>query len=168
MAYARLAGLPAVFGLYAAFLPPLVAGLFGSSKQLATGPVALVALISAATVGKVAPPGSTDFIIYSILLALMVGVLRLALGLLRLGMLVNLLSGPVVVGFTNAAALIIASSQLPAILGVASEPSDRHLQTVLNTMSSAMVGIHWPSAGMALLTGIILLVMRFRLSLIHI
>jgi len=162
MAYARLAGLPAVVGLYAAFLPPVVAGLFGSSRQLATGPVALVALISAATVGKIAPPGSTDFITYSILLALMVGVSRLALGLLRLGMLVNLLSGPVVVGFTNAAALIIASSQMPAILGVDSQPADRHLQVVVNTVSSALADIHWPSLGMAALTGVILFALRFR------
>ena len=163
MAYARLAGLPAVFGLYAAFLPPVIAGLFGSSRQLATGPVALVALISAATVGKIAPPGSTDFISYSILLALIIGLFRLTLGLLRFGMLVNLLSGPVVVGFTNAAALIIASSQLPAILGVdAPMTTERHLQMVLQTVHSSMAGVHWPSVGMATLTGVILLVLRFR------
>jgi SulP family sulfate permease len=163
MAYARLAGLPAVFGLYAAFLPPVIAGLFGSSRQLATGPVALVALISAATVGKIAPPGSVDFVSYSVLLALMVGLFRLTLGLLRFGMLVNLLSGPVVVGFTNAAALIIASSQLPAILGVDAPPAaDRHLQMVLQTVRSALTGVHWHSIGMATLTAIILLVLRFR------
>ena len=118
MAYARLAGLPAVYGLYAAFLPPVIAALWGSSRQLATGPVAMASLISAATVGGLGLASTEDFIHASILLALLVGVLRVTLGLLRLGILVNLLSTPVVIGFSNAAALIIAGSQLHAVLGV--------------------------------------------------
>ena len=163
MAVARLAGLPPVYGLYAAFLPPVVAGLFGSSRQLATGPVALIALISAAIVGKIAAPGSADFLSYSVLLALMVGVLRLTLGLLRFGMLVNLLSGPVVVGFTNAAALIIASSMLPALLGVAPpRPGGNHLGLVVDTVRAAVTSVHWPTIGMATLTGAIVFVLRFR------
>ena len=118
MAYAQLAGLPAIYGLYAAFLPPAVAALFGSSRQLATGPVAMASLISTAAVQTLASPGTGDFVTYSILLALMVGMLRIGLSALRLGVLVNLLSGPIVVGFTNAGALIIATSQLHHIFGV--------------------------------------------------
>lgn len=164
MAVARLAGLPPVYGLYAAFLPTVVAALFGSSRQLATGPVALAALISAAIVGKIASPGSADFVAYSILLALMVGVFRLMLGLLRLGMLVNLLSGPVVVGFTNAAALIIATSLLPALLGVdAPAPGGSHLGMVLDTIRASVTSsVHWPTIGMAVLTSAMLLALRYR------
>ena len=110
MAYAQLAGLPAYYGLYAAFLPPIVANLFGSSRQLATGPVAVVSLMTAASLEPLAATGSEGYIAYAVLLALMVGIFQLALGVLRLGLIVNFLSHPVVNGFTNAAALIIAGS----------------------------------------------------------
>ena len=118
MAYARLAGLPAVYGLYAAFIPPVIAALWGSSRHLATGPVAMASLISAATVGALAAADSDAYITYSVLLALMVGVIRLLMGVLRLGDLVNFLSAPVVIGFANAAAIVIATSQLSNVLGV--------------------------------------------------
>ena len=110
MAYAQLAGLPAYYGLYAAFLPPMVANLFGSSRQLATGPVAVVSLMTAAALEPIATAGSEQYIAYAVLLALMVGIFQFMLGILRLGLVVNFLSHPVVNGFTNAAALIIASS----------------------------------------------------------
>jgi SulP family sulfate permease len=118
MAYAQLAGLPVVYGLYASFIPVIIASLWGSSSQLHTGPVAMLSLMSAAALIPLATPGSDLFIELSIMLALMVGVLRLALGLLSLGAVVNLLSSPVIVGFTNAAALIIGLSQLSKVLGV--------------------------------------------------
>lgn len=118
MAYAQLAGLPVVFGLYAAFVPVIIASLWGSSSQLHTGPVAMLSLMSAAALIPFASPGSERFIELSIMLALMVGVLRLVLGVLSLGAVVNLLSSPVIVGFTNAAALIIGLSQLSKVLGV--------------------------------------------------
>ena len=118
MAYAQLAGLPVVYGLYASFIPVIVASLWGSSSQLHTGPVAMLSLMSAAALIPFATPGSDPFIALSIMLALMVGVLRLALGAFNLGALVNLLSSPVIVGFTNAAALIIGLSQLSKVLGV--------------------------------------------------
>ncbi len=86
MAYAQLAGLPAYYGLYAAFLPPMVAALFGSSRQLATGPVAVVSLMSAASLEPLATAGSPEFIAYSIVLALVVGIFQFSLGVLRLGM----------------------------------------------------------------------------------
>ena len=118
MAYAQLAGLPVVYGLYASFIPVIIASLWGSSSQLHTGPVAMLSLMSAAALIPFATPGSATFIELSIMLALMVGVLRLILGVFRLGAIVNLLSSPVIVGFTNAAALIIGLSQLSKIIGV--------------------------------------------------
>ncbi|TDY04035.1 SulP family inorganic anion transporter [Thiohalophilus thiocyanatoxydans] len=118
MAYAQLAGLPVVYGLYASFVPVIVASLWGSSSQLHTGPVAMLSLMSAAALIPLASPGSAEFIELSVMLALMVGILRLALGLFRLGAIVNLLSSPVIVGFTNAAALIIGLSQLSKVIGV--------------------------------------------------
>jgi MFS superfamily sulfate permease-like transporter len=118
MAYAQLAGLPVVYGLYASFVPVIIASLWGSSSQLHTGPVAMLSLMSAAALIPFATPGSANFIELSIMLALMVGILRLALGVFKLGAIINLLSSPVIVGFTNAAALIIGLSQLSKIIGV--------------------------------------------------
>ncbi|GIX29001.1 MAG: hypothetical protein KatS3mg123_2882 [Burkholderiales bacterium] len=127
MAYAQLAGLPVIYGLYASFVPVVMASLWGSSNQLHTGPTAMLSLMSAAALIPLASPGSPAFIELSILLALMVGVLRVALGLARLGVLVNLVSSPVLVGFTNAAALIIGLSQLNKLIGVPLPRSDSYL-----------------------------------------
>lgn len=129
MAYAQLAGLPAYVGLYASFLPVIIASVFGSSRHLATGPVAIVSLMTAAALEPLAvsPEG---FLAYAAILALMVGVFQLSLGLLRLGVLVDFLSHPVVVGFTNAAALIIASSQVGKIFGIATRKGEHHYETV--------------------------------------
>jgi len=127
MAYAQLAGLPVVYGLYASFVPVIIASLWGSSSQLHTGPVAMLSLMSAAALIPFATPGSSGFIELSIMLALMVGVLRLLLGVFRLGAIVNLLSTPVIVGFTNAAALIIGLSQLSKIIGVPFPRTDSYL-----------------------------------------
>ncbi len=127
MAYAQLAGMPAYYGLYAAFLPVLVGALWGSSHQLSTGPVAMVSLLTGATLSQFAALGSEAFIALAILLALMVGVMQLAMGALKLGAVVSFLSHPVVVGFTNAAAIIIALSQLHRILGISSSRSENFL-----------------------------------------
>jgi sulfate permease, SulP family len=145
MAYAQLAGLPAYYGLYAAFLPPMVAALFGSSHQLATGPVAVVSLMTSASLSPLATAGSEGYIAYAILLALMVGVLQFALGVLRLGLVVNFLSHPVVNGFTNAAAIIIATSQLSKIFGVSVESASHHYETVMNVFREAACYTHWPT-----------------------
>jgi MFS superfamily sulfate permease-like transporter len=91
MAYAQLAGLPVVYGLYASFIPVIVASLWGSLSQLHTGPVAMLSLMSAAALMPFATPGTPDFVQLSIMLVLMVGVLRLALGVFRLGVVVNFL-----------------------------------------------------------------------------
>ena len=135
MAYAQLAGLPVVYGLYASFVPVIVAALWGSCPQLHTGPVAMLSLLSAAAVIPLAAPGTASYIELSILLAVMVGVLRLALGLARLGILVNLVSSPVMVGFTNAASLIIGLSLLNQIIGVPMPRSDSYLSDLWSVIS---------------------------------
>jgi len=117
MAYAMLAGMPPVAGLYASTLPLVAYALLGSSRALAVGPVAIVSLLTLAGVAPLAEPGSTDFIALAGILALMVGGLQLALGLLRGGVLVAFLSHAVVSGFTSAAALVIALSQVHHLLG---------------------------------------------------
>ncbi|MCB1800220.1 MAG: STAS domain-containing protein [Gammaproteobacteria bacterium] len=149
MAYAQLAGLPVVYGLYASFLPVIVASLWGSSSQLHTGPVAMLSLMSAAALVPFASPGSAGFIELSVMLALMVGVLRLSLGLFKLGAIVNLLSSPVIVGFTNAAALIIGLSQLSKIIGVPFPRSDRYLADLWHVVEQAGT-THWPTLLFAL------------------
>ncbi|MGB5259857.1 MAG: SulP family inorganic anion transporter [Gammaproteobacteria bacterium] len=127
MAYASLAGLPVVYGLYASFLPVIVASLWGASRFLHTGPVAMLSLMSAAAIEPLATRGSEEFIQLSLLLALMVGVMRLLLGLFRMGVLINLASHPVILGFTNAAALIIGLSLVNSFLNVPMPRSDSFL-----------------------------------------
>ena len=145
MAYAQLAGLPTYYGLYAAFLPPMLAALFGSSRQLATGPVAVVSLMTAASLAPLATAGSEGYIAYAILLALMVGVFQLLLGILRLGLVVNFLSHPVVNGFTNAAAIIIATSQLDKMFGASVDTAEHHYETIIRVIQAAAHYTHWPT-----------------------
>jgi SulP family sulfate permease len=134
MAYAQLAGLPAHYGLYASLMPPMIAAFFGSSRQLATGPVAMVSLMTAAALEPLATAGSEAFIGYALLLSLMVGVFQLIMGMFRLGVLLNFLSHPVVLGFVNAAAIIIATSQLGKIFGVSVDKGDHHYEFIVNTV----------------------------------
>lgn len=118
MAYASIAGLPAVYGLYASIVPIIIYALFGTSRQLAVGPVAMVSLLTATAVGSFEGLSASDYISYAILLALLVGAIQFLLGVFRLGFLVNFMSHPVISGFTSAAALIIGLSQLKHLLGV--------------------------------------------------
>jgi SulP family sulfate permease len=151
MAYAQLADLPAYYGLYAAFLPPIVAALFGSSRQLATGPVAIVSLMTATALAPLATAGSEQFIAYAVLLAFLVGLFQFLLGVFRLGMVVNFLSHPVVNGFTNAAAIIIATSQLPKLFGVEVDKAEHHYETVYRTVVAAIHEPHPLTLGIGLL-----------------
>lgn len=128
LAYAQLAGLPAYYGLYAALIPAAVGVLFGSSGILSTGPVAMTSLLTAASLAPLATRGSEQFVSFAILLALLSGVFQIAFGLLRMGTLLNFLSYPVLMGFINAAAIIIGLSQLPTILGISIAQSN-HLLT---------------------------------------
>ncbi|MGB5569302.1 MAG: SulP family inorganic anion transporter, partial [Sedimenticolaceae bacterium] len=148
MAYAQLAGLPVVYGLYASFVPVIIASLWGSSSQLHTGPVAMLSLMSAAALIPFANPGSDMFVELSVMLALMVGILRLTLGVLSLGAVVNLLSSPVIVGFTNAAALIIGLSQLSNVLGVPFPRTESYLADLWRVIRQ-VPDTHWPTLGFA-------------------
>ncbi|GGB73982.1 SulP family inorganic anion transporter [Blastomonas aquatica] len=118
LAYAMLAGLPPEIGLYASILPIVAYALFGTSRALAVGPVAVISLMTLTAASAVAPPGSAQFIAAALVLAFMSGTMLIAMGVLRLGFLANLLSHPVVSGFITASGLIIATSQLKSILGV--------------------------------------------------
>jgi len=118
LAYAELAGLPAYRGLYAAAVAPMAAAFFASSPWLQTGPVALTSLLTLGALLPLAAAGSQEFVASAALLALVVGGVRLLVGLFRLGWVAYLLSQPVLLGFTSAAALLIIGSQLPGALGV--------------------------------------------------
>ncbi|TNF36545.1 MAG: STAS domain-containing protein [Gammaproteobacteria bacterium] len=159
MAYAQLAGLPVVYGLYASFVPVIIASLWGSSSQLHTGPVAMLSLMSAAALIPFATPGSVDFIELSLMLALMVGVLRLALGVFRLGAIVNLLSSPVIVGFTNAAALIIGLSQLSKVIGVPFPRTDSYLSDLWRVIEQ-IPDLHWMTLVFAVATWLLVVGLR--------
>lgn len=119
MAYAMIAGLPPIYGLYASVIPILVYALLGTSRQLAVGPVAMVSLLTASSVSMLAESGTDQYIMLAITLALLVGIIQFLLGIFRLGFLVSFLSHPVISGFTSAAALIIGFSQLKHLLGIA-------------------------------------------------
>jgi SulP family sulfate permease len=160
MAYAQLAGLPVYYGLYASFLPPMVASLFGSSRQLATGPVAVVSLMTAAALAPIAQGDATSYMAYAVLLALLVGLFQLALGLLRLGVLVDFLSHPVVLGFTNAGAIIIATSQLNKLFGVSVPTAEHHYEMVWSTLVAAVDHTHWPTFWVAVAAIAIMLIVR--------
>jgi Sulfate permease and related transporters (MFS superfamily) len=118
MAYAVIAGMPPIYGLYAGLVPLLAYPLFGSSRQLAVGPVAIDMLIVGAGVGALAQSGTERYVALAILLTAMVGGIQILMGLLRLGFVASLLSRPVIAGLTTAASLIIACSQLGNLLGV--------------------------------------------------
>lgn len=118
MAYAILAGLPPVYGLYASIIPLFIYAIFGTSRQLAVGPVAMVSLLVVAGVGELAEVGSERFIQLAILTALGVGVVQFLMGVFRMGFLVNFLSHPVLSGFTSAAAIIIGASQVKNLTGL--------------------------------------------------
>ncbi len=140
MAYALLAGLPPEVGLYSATIPVLVYAVLGSSRQLAVGPVAIVSLLTASALGPVVEEGSAGYVAAAALLALMVGVVHLAMGAARLGWLVNFLSHSVLVGFTAAAAIIIGFSQTKHLLGISVERREHFVHTVFDVLRSVSDG----------------------------
>jgi len=148
MAYAQLSGLPVYFGLYTAFIPAILGALWGSSRQLATGPVAIISLMTAAALAPLAIPMSEDYIGLALLLTLMVGMIQLSLGVLKLGTIVNFVSHPVILGFMNAAAIIIALSQLDMLLGIPKGRSDSFLKDIWE-MFSYLPQTHLPTLAMS-------------------
>ena len=125
MAYAMIAGLPMEYGLYAALAPQIVYGVFGTSRHLAVGPVAMDSLLVAAGLGGLALAGTDRYIELALLLSVMMGLMQWGMGMMRMGFLVHFLSKPVISGFTTAAALLIGLNQLPHLAGVACERSNR-------------------------------------------
>ena len=155
MAYAMLAGLPPIYGLYSALIPLLTYAIFGTSRQLAVGPVAMDSLIVLSGVSAFATVGTEYFIEIALLLALVEGLVLFFLGLLRLGFLVNFLSSPVISGFTSAAALVIGLNQLKHILGV-SLPSSNYLHVIIANAIETIQEWNWVSVLIGI-AGIILI-----------
>ena len=144
MAYAMIAGLPVVYGLYAALVPQVIYAAMGTSRQLAVGPVAMDSLLVAAGLGTVAMAGSDRYIELALLLALMMGSLQLLLGTFRLGFLAHFISKPVISGFTSAAALIIGLNQLPHLTGIAL-PRSSQLHRLIEGTLDGLVQFHGPT-----------------------
>ena len=142
LAYASIAGLPPVYGLYASIVPIIIYALFGTSRQLAVGPVAMVSLLIATAIGSFEGLSTADYIAYAILLAFLVGAFQFLLGVFRLGFLVNFLSHPVVSGFTSAAALIIGLSQLKDLLGI-NISRTHHINEIVLEAINRSAEINW-------------------------
>jgi SulP family sulfate permease len=158
MAYAMIAGLPVVYGLYAALVPQVIYAAMGTSRQLAVGPVAMDSLLVAAGLGTVAVAGSDRYIELALLLALMMGSLQLLLGTFRLGFLAHFISKPVISGFTSAAALIIGLNQLPPLTGIAL-PRSSQLHRLVEGTVDGLAQFHGPTVllgtvSIALLVGL--------------
>jgi SulP family sulfate permease len=159
MAYAQLSGLPVYYGLYVALVPAVLGALWGSSRQLATGPVAIVSLMTAAAIAPLAVPFSEDFVGLALLLALMVGIIQFALGALKLGTIVNFVSHPVILGFMNAAAIIIALSQLDMLLGIPKGRSDSFVKDIWEMMAY-LPQTHLPTLAMSAFALALMLVLK--------
>lgn len=162
LAYALLAGLPPQVGLYASILPLVLYALFGTSRTLSVGPVAVVALMTAAVLAPLAEPGTPEYISGAVLLGVMSGLMLLVMGVLRLGFLANFLSHPVISGFITASGLVIAASQLKYILGV--EASGHNLLEIGSSLLTNLTEIHLPTLLMGGGTLLFLVVSRKRLQ----
>ena len=149
MAYAMIAGMPPIYGLYTALVPQLVYALMGTSRQLAVGPVAMDSLLVAAGVGALNLINKEDYITTVLFLTLLIGGLQLLMGILKMGFFVNFLSKPVISGFTSAAALLIGFGQLNHILGTNFAQSGRIHELLANIFRS-LPYIHWPTFVMGL------------------
>lgn len=143
LAYALLAGLPPQIGLYASILPLIVYAIFGTSRTLAVGPVAILSLMTAAAAGKIAASGTEQYIEAALILAFVSGCMLLAFGLFRLGFLANFLSHPVISGFITASGLMIAASQLKHIMGVSA--SGHNLFEIVWSLFEQINTINWPT-----------------------
>jgi SulP family sulfate permease len=144
LAYALLAGLPPEMGLYASMLPIILYAVFGTSRALAVGPVAVVSLLTVTAVSRITVPGSSEYIAAAITLAFLSGLILLALGLFRLGFLANFLSHPVIAGFITATGIIIAASQLKHILGIRAQ--GHTLPDLIGSLAHNASQVNWITA----------------------
>ena len=159
LAYAQLAGVPAYYGLYAALIPTIIGAVFGSSRQLSTGPVAMTSLLTAASIAPLAEHGTEWFYACVILLALLSGLFQILFGILRVGVLLNFLSHPVLMGFINAAALIIGLSQLPTMLGISAPQSTHFLLDIWQVVTHIDTMHEW-SLGFGVMAILMLLALK--------
>lgn len=162
LAYALLAGLPAEMGLYASILPLIAYALFGSSRTLSVGPVAVASLMTASAVGAVASQGVVDYASAATLLALLGGLMLIAMGLLKFGFVSHFLSQPVVSGFITASAIIIALGQLGPLLGIALQGAT--LPSLGHDLYMQLREAHAPTIAVGSGSMVFLLLARYRLS----
>lgn len=162
LAYALLAGLPAQVGLYASILPLVVYAVFGTSRTLSVGPVAVASLMTAAALAPLAEAGTPEYIAGAVLLAVMSGLMLLAMGLLRLGFLANFLSHPVISGFITASGIVIAASQLKHLFGV--QASGHNLLEILQSLAVSIDQLNGPTLAIGSGALVFLLLARKRLN----
>ncbi len=157
VAFATIAGMPPEYGLYAGIIPAIVAALFGSSWHLVSGPTTAASLVLFSSLSALAEPGSADYVKLALTLAMMVGLLELALGLFRLGSIVNFISHSVVIGFTAGAGVLIAANQIKNYFGLPI-PRGAHFSDIFIYLFTHLSAISWAVAGVAtttLLSGIL-------------
>jgi SulP family sulfate permease len=159
IAYALIAGLPPIYGLYCALVPQVMYAIFGSSRQVAIGPVAMDSLIVATGVSTLALAGSESYISIAILLALMVGAIQFIMGVFSLGFIVNFLSKPVITGFTSAVALIIGLNQFRNLFGVDLVQSDQ-IQIILEDIWLQINNFNFHTTGIGLFSALLIILFR--------
>lgn len=155
MAYAMLAGLEPIHGLYAVTVPLILYAIFGTSRQLAVGPVAMVSLLTAAGIATLNATSPEQYLLYALSLAFLVGLIQFGMGLFKLGFVVNFLSHPVISGFTSAAAIIIGLSQIKHLFRI-NLPNSEHIQEMIVAIFQNIGDIHWISFGIGVI-GIIII-----------
>lgn len=155
MAYAMLAGLEPIHGLYAVTVPLLLYAIFGTSRQLAVGPVAMVSLLTAAGIATLNATSPEQYLLYALSLAFLVGLIQFGMGLFKLGFVVNFLSHPVISGFTSAAAIIIGLSQIKHLFRI-NLPNTEHIQEMIVAIFQNIADIHWTTFGIGIV-GIIII-----------
>ena len=159
MAYALIAGLPPIYGLYAALSPQIIYALLGTSKQLAVGPVAMDSLLVAAGLGTISILGPEEYIQSAILLAFLMGAIQFLLGLFKMGFLVSFLSKPLIKGFTSGAAIIIGLSQVKHILGISLHQSNK-IQLFAISLVNSEISIHFPTLMIGVISIFFLLILK--------
>lgn len=159
MAYAMLAGMPPIYGLYGGLIPLLLYAILGTSRQMSIGPVAISALLVLAGVSQIADPMTPEYISLVILTGLLVGIAQMLLGVFRLGFLVNFISHPVIVGFTSAAAIIIAISQMKDFLGI-DIPRFSHSYETAKYAFQHLAETNWVTVAMCVVSIIVMLILR--------
>jgi len=159
MAYAQLAGLPVVVGLYASFLPVVFGALWGSSHHLQTGPVAMTSLLTATALMPLAVPETAEYVVLAGVLAVVLGIIRLLIGFFKLTVVANFLSRPVLDGFVHAGVLVIASSQVGKLFGLQMERSGWYLRDLWN-LFAGLPGTNWLALGLGGLSIALLVILK--------